>query len=208
MADALLLQHQPSPLWLFAYGSLIWNRNFESQLAQRAVAAGWHRSFCFVVKRWRGTMDTPGLMMALDRGGSCVGIAYKLPDHDHKAQLIRLLEREVDAKVATNVPKWIWVTTGEGRIKVLAFVAARDGPAYAGRQSAEAVARVIARAAGNWGSSAAYLQRTVSKLEEHGIRDRNLWRLQELVAREIVALPTGAHQNFLPSAGPSIRTPD
>ena len=125
--------------------------------------------------------------MALDRGGACVGVMYELPANDHKQQIFRLLEREVDAMPATNVPRWIWVTTNKGRYRALTFVAARSGPAYSGRQPLPAVAQVIARAAGHWGSSAAYLQRTLMHLNEHGIRDRNLWKLQHLVAEIILA---------------------
>ncbi len=186
MAEKLLAEHNPETLWLFAYGSLIWNPDFESVSSVRAHALGWHRSFCFVVKRWRGTRKTPGLMMALDRGGSCVGIAYQLPDASLKQQIVRLLDREVDAMPPTNVAKWIWVNSSTGRIKALTFVAARDGPAYAGKQPPASTAAAIARAARHWGSSAIYLQRTVEKLEEHGIRDRNLWTLQHLVAQEII----------------------
>lgn len=187
MVASLLVEYQPEELWVFAYGSLIWNPEFDFLEHCAAIASGWHRAFCLRLTRWRGTRDVPALMLALDRGGSCSGIAYRLPPGDRRAQLDRLVRREIDANPPTNVPRWINVKTDRGHLRALAFVADPVGPAYAGRLPLEDVADVLARAAGHWGSAAQYLFRTVSKLEEHGIRDRNLWLLQDLVARKILA---------------------
>ncbi|MNY33451.1 ChaC-like protein [compost metagenome] len=124
-------------------------------------------------------------MLALDRGGSCKGMAYRLPAQDHFKQLALLMAREIDAKPPTNVPRWITVKTAAGPLRALAFVAARDGAAYAGKLPMDQVARVLASAAGHWGSAAQYLYRSVTMLQEQGIRDRNMWRIQHLVAQEI-----------------------
>jgi cation transport protein ChaC len=192
MADEVLAGAPAGELWLFAYGSLIWNPDHDFVEQTRAVALGWHRSFCLTLTRWRGTREVPALMMALDRGGSCTGVAYRLPSGNRHSQIETLLRRETDGLPATNVARWITVETSSGPIRALAFVASRSGPAYAGRQPHEAVAQITARAAGHWGSAATYLQRTVAKLDEHGIRDRNLWLLQKLVAEEIRRLtPSG-----------------
>ncbi|MCO5072189.1 MAG: gamma-glutamylcyclotransferase [Rhizobiaceae bacterium] len=185
MADAVLAEHDPEHLWVFAYGSLIWNPEFEPVEQCRAVAAGWHRSFCLKLTRWRGTRELPALMLALDHGGTCVGIAYRLPPENKHGQIARLLEREIDANPPTNVPRWITVSTAEGRLKALAFVALRSGKAYAGKRPLAEVASVLSRAAGHWGSAAQYAFNTITKLEEHGIRDRNLWQIQKLMAAEI-----------------------
>lgn len=185
MVATLLLQYRPQELWVFAYGSLIWNPEFQCVERRRATAFGWHRSFCLKLTRWRGTRELPALMLALDRGGSCNGLVYRLPAQDHGKQLAALMLREIDANPPTNVPRWISVKTETGVVRALAFVAARDGMAYAGKLPIERVAHVLARAAGHWGSAAQYLYRTVTMLEEHGIRDRNLWRIQSLVAEEI-----------------------
>jgi cation transport protein ChaC len=185
---SLLSEHKPDDLWVFAYGSLIWNPEFEFVEQRRATLTGWHRSFCLKLPRWRGTHDLPALMLALDRGGSCNGIAYRLPADDHFGQLLRLVARETDANPPTNVPRWVPIKTGAGHLRALTFVAAAGGQAYAGGLPLEEVARVTARAAGHWGSAAQYLFRTLTKLEEHGIRDRNLWRLQSLVASELNGL--------------------
>lgn len=187
MAQDLLGQYAPQDLWVFAYGSLIWNPEFEFEERRSATAFGWHRSFCLTLTRWRGTRELPALMLALDRGGSCQGVAYRLPAQDHCKQIGLLLVREIDANPPTNVARWIWVKTESGTLRALAFVAARDGKAYAGKLPMDKVARVLARAAGHWGSAAQYLFRTVTMLKEQGIRDRNMSRIESLVAEEIEA---------------------
>ena len=187
MAETLLLDHDQDPLWIFAYGSLIWNPEFTIEETRRSRARDWHRSFCLKLTRWRGTRELPALMLALDRGGICEGLAYRLPDQDKVGQIIRLLKREIDANPPTNVPMWIGIETTDGPLNALAFVALHDGPAYAGRRPLPEVARVLARAAGHWGSAAQYAFNTISHLEEHGIRDEDLWQIQELMATEIRA---------------------
>jgi cation transport protein ChaC len=188
MARKVLAQAPDGDLWVFAYGSLIWKPEFTAIEEQKAIAYGWHREFCLRITRWRGTRETPALMMALDRGGSCTGIAYRLSREDPLEQIIALLRRETDGLPATNVPRWVTIRSGGRSMTALAFVAARNGIAYSGHHSHEEVAQNLARAAGHWGSAADYLQRTVSKLDEHGIRDRNLWAIQKLVADEILKL--------------------
>ena len=187
MAHRILAQHDPKDFWVFAYGSLIWNPEFESVEHSRAVAHGWHRAFCLQITRWRGTRELPGLMMALDRGGSCAGVAYRLPPHDNHGHVLRLLEREIDAKPPTNIPRWIKVRTPGRDILALAFVAKQDGRAYAGKRSLPEVAANLASAAGHWGTMASYAFQTIARLEDHGIHDRNLWQLQKMVAAEIRA---------------------
>ena len=104
VVKSLLAAHAVSDLWVFAYGSLIWKPEFEHVEHCRATAAGWHRSFCMKITRWRGTTLQPGLMMGLDRGGSCQGLAYRLPAENHFDQLGRIVRREMSVKPATNVP--------------------------------------------------------------------------------------------------------
>jgi glutathione-specific gamma-glutamylcyclotransferase len=188
LALEVLARRPDGPFWLFAYGSLIWKPEFDAVETMPATARGWHRAFCLKLTRWRGTREVPALMLALDRGGSCAGLAYRLTEEDLHTQVVRLLERETDGNPPTNVPRWIKIQTSQGPTQALAFVADPAGPAYAGRLPLPEVAKVVAVAAGHWGSAAQYAYRTVSKLEEHGIRDRNLWRLQRLVAEEIMAV--------------------
>jgi cation transport protein ChaC len=171
--------------WLFAYGSLIWKPEVVHVETLRGTARGWHRSFCFRITRWRATRDQPGLMMSLDRGGQCRGVLLRLPETGLDAQLQKLFRREFTVKPANNIPRWIKVDTHDGPIRAIAFVMNRHAPAYVGRLAPEKIADVLAKACGHWGSGAEYLHNTVAHLEEHGIHDRNLWRLQRLVADRI-----------------------
>jgi cation transport protein ChaC len=171
--------------WLFAYGSLIWKPEIEHVEARRGTARGWHRSFCFRITRFRGTKEQPGLMMSLDRGGQCEGVLFRLPAENLEAQLQKLLRREITAKPPNNIPRWIKVETAEGPVWAIAFVMNRQSRVYTGRLSPEEVASTLALACGHWGSGAEYLRNTVAHLEEHGIHDRNLWKLQRLVADRI-----------------------
>jgi cation transport protein ChaC len=178
------------PTRLFAYGSLIWKPEIEHVGEQLGAARGWHRAFCFRTPRFRGTPEEPGLMMALDHGGQCRGLIYDLPADNLERQFGKLFRREFTSKPPNSMPRWITVETASGPTTALAFVMNRTSPLYAGRLPLEAVAEVLARACGSWGSGAEYLLNTVSHLEAKGIRDSNLWRLQRLVAERIELNPT------------------
>lgn len=182
---ALLKRRSPGPLWVFTYGSLMWKPAFTSLEHRRATAFGWHRAFCLELKRGRGSPRVPGLMLALEHGGRCEGVVHRLSDEDHIGQLGRLLRREIGSMEGARATRWIAVGTDRGKLQALTFWAGPRGKVYAGKQPLPQVAHTLARACGHIGSGAAYLFHTVSKLEEFGIRDRNLWRLQQLVADEI-----------------------
>ena len=185
-----LLEGAPQgDLWFFGYGSLLWKPASCAVAESRpALVRGWHRAFCFRVMRFRGTPEQPGLMMALDRGGQCRGLAFRLPPDCVAAGLEALLRREMLVKAPLgHLPRWLAAETDRGPIRALGFVANRHGPRYAGRLHLNEVAEILARAAGHVGSGAQYLHETVARLEELGIRDRNLWRLQALVAERIAA---------------------
>lgn len=176
------------PLWLFAYGSLIWKPDFDAVDHCRAAAFGWHRSFCLKMTRWRGSPQQTGLMMALERGGRCDGVIYRLPDADRPDQLRRLIRREIRFRDNVSMIRWIPVRTQAGRARALVFWAGPTGPRIDSRLPLDQVAHVLARACGPVGSCAEYLYNTVLHLREFGINDRNLWRLQRLVAAEIATL--------------------
>jgi glutathione-specific gamma-glutamylcyclotransferase len=176
-----------SETWLFAYGSLIWKPEIEHVEARKGTAQGWHRSFCFRIERFRGTKEQPGLMMSLDRGGQCHGVLFKLAPENLEAQVGKLVRREMTVKPPNNIPRWIAVNTEQGSVRAIAFVMNRQSRFYVGRLQPEQVADVLASACGHWGSCAEYLHNTVAHLAEHEICDRNLWRLQALVAERIRA---------------------
>lgn len=184
--NALLASHpKGEDLWLFAYGSLIWKPACQVDGQLHALLRGWHRKFCLRLVRYRGSPDCPGLMMALDIGGSCRGVAQRIPSRHVEERLDQLLRRETSVKPASNLPRWVTVETEGGKRRALAFAINRKGPTYAGLHTLEETADVLSKACGHWGTGAEYLMHTVAHLEDLGIHDRYLWRLQELVAERI-----------------------
>jgi cation transport protein ChaC len=186
LIEKLLDELGGNTLWLFAYGSLIWKPNFSFVGQRRGTIHGWHRSFCLELTRWRGTPQLPGLMLALDHGGRCEGVVYQLPDGKHREHVRRLVGREIAAKEHLEMVRWITVHTASGPVSALVFWAGPKGKGIALKLPLERVAWVLARACGHGGSCASYLYNTVLHLEELGIHDRNLWKLQELAADEIL----------------------
>jgi cation transport protein ChaC len=178
----------PDDVWLFAYGSLIWKPGCDVVEQRIAVARGWHRRFCLGWDRWfRGCDERPGLMLSLDRGGQCKGVAYRLPPDAVQANLGRLLRREMRVKTRAHSPRWLTIRTDDGPLRAIAFVIDREGGRYVRGLSIEETADALAIAAGPVGSMAEYLHSTVHHLEELGIHDKQLWLLQEMVAERIEA---------------------
>jgi cation transport protein ChaC len=126
-------------------------------------------------------------MMALARGGRCSGLLLRLPGAEESDIVHRLVRREISVREDLGMARWIRVATVGGPARALAFWAGPSGRGISLGLPLEAVAWRLAHACGHYGSSADYLYHTVLKLEEHGLRDRNLGRLQELVATEIMA---------------------
>lgn len=184
-AGRILSTRPVGPLLVFAYGSLIWNPTFPAEVRRRAVARGWHRQFCIELRGFRGTPEAPGLMMALMAGGRCAGVALEVADRDVETVVDGLVRRETP--FVENDPDWRWITvdTEAGATRALVFWAGPTGPSIRKGLPLDQVARQLARACGYRGSAAEYLRNTVLSLEEHGIRDRNLWSLQAMVAAEI-----------------------
>jgi glutathione-specific gamma-glutamylcyclotransferase len=173
------LRHSAEPVWVFAYGSLMWNP--EMRFAERLPARihGWHRSFCLYSPEYRGTREKPGLVLGLDRGGSCRGIAYRLPQATLAAEIDYLWTREMTGFVYHMTP--VRIVTEQGPTPAYAFTVRRDSRDYAGRLAAEEAARIIATSRGDRGTGRDYLANTVRHLEELGIPDRALHRIERLV---------------------------
>ena len=185
MVENLLLTRPEGDAWLFGFGSLIWKPECEYVEERYGTAYGWHRSFCFQIRSHRGTQECPGLMMSLDRGGQCKGMLYRLPDDTLRQQLHKLCRREITIKPPNTVPRWVTVSSEGRSLCAIAFVINPKSKYYVGKLAPEQIAKTLAKACGHWGSGAEYLFNTVSRLEEHGIHDRYLWRLQSLVAEQI-----------------------
>lgn len=181
--DHILLEHDESDLWVFGYGSLMWKPEMEFAETRPALLNGWHRRFCLWQWRWRGSRRNPGLMLALDRGGACRGMAYRLAAPDVRAKVLKVWRREMTGN--GYLPRWMTLRSVQGPLRGLVFVANTEGERYAGKIPDELIADHMAHACGEAGSSAEYLLQTVLRCEELGIHDRFLWRLQELVAERM-----------------------
>lgn len=185
LVDRLMAERPEGPLHVFAYGSLIWNPPFEPAERRRAVARGWHRQFCLQTRGFRGTPEAPGLMMALMSGGRCAGLALEVAAGSERRVLDGLSRRELPLVEQVPYKRWLTLDTEEGPIRALVFWAGPTGSNIRRGLPLDVAAVQMARACGPRGSTAEYLHNTVRSLEEHGIRDRNLWALQRLVAEEI-----------------------
>jgi glutathione-specific gamma-glutamylcyclotransferase len=166
--------------WVFAYGSLLWNPLFPFSEARPAMLRGLHRRFCLYSMASRGTRDAPGLVLGLDRGGACTGVAYRLPAPVAIDELHLLWRREM--VVGSYRPKWVGVQAGDRALVALTFTVRHDHPQYCGKLPLDEQARVIANAQGAFGSSLDYLERTRVALVTHGIIDPYLETLAARVA--------------------------
>ncbi len=181
--DRLLQDWTPGEdLLVFAYGSLIWKPGCPIVSQEPATLTGWHRKFCFRIVRFRGCEDRPGLMMTVDRGGTCKGVVQRLAAADVPERLEQVLRREQLYKPSSHKPIWVTVKQGARRVPAITFVIDRQAKAYVPDLTPEQQADMIAFACGQRGPCAEYLLNTVEHLEALGIHDRYLWQLtQELV---------------------------
>ena len=169
-----------SDVWVFAYGSLMWNPGFDHIEAQPALLHGWHRSFCVYSHRYRGTPECPGLVLGLDRGGSCRGMAYRIARSRALEALDYLWDREMVNGVYT--PRILRPKTPGGRPTSHAFTVDRGHYQYAGGLPDHEMVRLIRQGVGKSGHNLEYLANTVRHLDELGISDGPLHRLLSLVA--------------------------
>ena len=176
------LQRQSTKeLWIFAYGSLIWNPLFDYCDRSTVTIADWHRQFCLLAPVGRGTIDNPGLVLGLEekKGGCCQGVAYRLPiDENLESELLLLWRREM--VVGSYIPTWITGNNGDLDLEVLAFVVDSQHPVYV-KWSTEKIVESLATAKGSLGSSAEYLCNTVRGLRTAGIEDKELIELDNAV---------------------------
>jgi len=172
-----------SDLWLFGYGSLIWNPGLPTVEATRSRVHGYHRGLYLWSRVNRGTPEQPGLVLALDRGGSCSGIAYRLDAAGAMPHLEALWRREMP--MGSYRPAWLPCTLADGRrIAALAFVMRRDVPSYTGKLSDQTVSAVLGCATGRYGTTLDYVNRTVEALRASGMPDRALEALLRRCERQ------------------------
>ena len=171
-----------TPLWVFGYGSLIWKPDFEFEARAAARVHGYHRRLCLRSVLYRGTTECPGIVAGLDRGGSCLGMAYRVAAVHVPEVFRQLWEREMF--LGSYRPTWMRAhLRGGGAADALAFVVRRDAFNYCGDLAEDDVVDILVRACGVRGTSLEYLQRTVAALHEAGLRDLHLERLMHKAER-------------------------
>jgi cation transport protein ChaC len=167
-------------VWVFAYGSLMWNPAIHVAESQKAHVRGYHRTFCLTMSAGRGTPEAPGLMLSIDRGGSCSGVTHRIAAGQVESELSILWYREMLS--GAYEPRWVNAEIeGTGRRRSLAFVINRSHPRYEGVLAENEVARRIATAKGQIGTNRDYLYRTIACLTELGVADGPMFRLEQQV---------------------------
>ena len=177
---AMLAELPPGEdVWVFGYGSLMWNPAIHFAERRAALLRGWHRSFCLWTPIGRGSPENPGLVLGLDFGGSCRGIAYRIARDAVDEELDLLWRREMVADGYN--PRWVQLNSSEGRVRAITWTINRHGQRYAGKLAPDVLARHLATATGRLGANRDYLEATVAHLDELGIREGPLHSLLQQV---------------------------
>lgn len=166
-------------LWVFGYASLIWQPGFDYEERGKARLAGYRRSLCVRSFVHRGTPERPGLVFGLDRGGSCVGMAFRVKHENGEAVTAYLRARELVTNVYREVRLPVRLLDGR-RVEALTFIVDRGHAQYAGRISVEHAAEVVARSHGRSGANVDYVRSSLKEIHALGLKDR--W-LEGVVAR-------------------------
>ena len=162
-------------LWVFGYGSLMWQPGFDFSERVPASLIGAHRSLCIYSFHHRGTQEKPGLVLGLDEGGACRGIAFRVAADKREETVSYLRAREQVTDVYVEAVRKVSLLDGSGRqCEALCYLADRGHPQYAGRLSLARQAELVRSATGQAGANIDYVLNTVSHLEEVGIHDAAL----------------------------------
>ena len=174
-----------TPFYIFGYGSLMWNPEFEWDARHVALVRGYHRSFRLWSRMNRGTPEQPGLVLTLDRGGSCRGLVYRIhPDRAHE-EMHTIWKRELS--FGSYLPRWLNCVVGSEVLPALCFTVNRDCSGYTGCIPQEIMVECLAHAKGRYGPAHDYLFKTIDTLAQHGIRDMRVEQLASLVKARIAA---------------------
>jgi cation transport protein ChaC len=162
-------------VWIFGYGSLMWNPAIHFAERQPALLRGWHRQFCLWVHLGRGSPENPGLMLALDRGGACHGVAYRIAREHVRHELELIWQREMLS--GAYQPRWVSLRAADGPLRAVTFTVNRRHMRYAGRLDEAAVAAKLASAGGALGRCQDYLFHTAHQLDLIAVHDSYIRRL-------------------------------
>jgi cation transport protein ChaC len=177
MEIAQFLERLPrGDLWVFGYGSLMWAPGFRYSAKATALVRGYHRALCILSSRYRGTPEKPGLVMGLCRGGSCWGMAFRVPAARVRGVLTALWKREMLNRVYK--PTLVPVTVAPGRrIRALAFVADTSHRQFVKELDLHGRARLVAQGIGERGHCVDYIRNTLEHMLALGVNDPHLARI-------------------------------
>jgi cation transport protein ChaC len=191
------------PVWIFAYGSLMWQPGFAHDEALPARLHGYHRALCIYSVYHRGTAERPGLVLGLDRGGSCRGWAFRV-ERAREAEVLAYLDaRELVTDVYQR--RRLPLTTARGRLTAWCYVVRRDHVQYAGKLDELRVLELVRHGAGRSGRNSDYVVSTVRHLEEMGIADGPLHALAKGLSFQATAEGQG-EVSFPTRASPACRS--
>jgi cation transport protein ChaC len=172
-------------LWVFGYGSLMWRPGFEFIEQVPARLIGEHRALCVYSFDHRGTPEKPGLVLGLDRGGACRGIAFRVAAARRNDTVGYLRSREQTTSVYHEVMRSVWLENeARQRVSALAYVVDRGHVQYAGRLSLAEQLRYVQQGHGRSGNNRDYVLSTVTSIEKQGFRDQQLHQLALLLHHE------------------------
>ena len=182
MEIAQFLERAPrGDLWIFGYGSLMWAPGFRSTEQKTGLVRGYHRAMCILSSRYRGTPEKPGLVMGLCRGGSCWGIAFRVPAERVRRVLGTLWKREMLNRV--YLPTMVQVTVGpKRRVRALAFVADATHRQFVRELDLHDRARLVAQGIGERGRCVDYIRNTLEHMLALGVNDPHLARILDAAA--------------------------
>ncbi|WP_034914357.1 MULTISPECIES: gamma-glutamylcyclotransferase [Erwinia] len=180
LAATLACRPDNSPVWVFGYGSLMWNPVFESEEVAEGTLDGWHRAFCLRLTAGRGTATRPGRMLALKEGGKTTGLAFRLPEAQLYEELELLWKREM--VTGCYLPTWCDLALADGRtVTAMVFVMDPRHPLYEADSCPNTIAPLIAQASGPLGTNAHYLFALEQALQKRGLYDDCLTDLVQRV---------------------------
>ncbi len=176
LAETMLRRPDSGDIWIFGYGSLVWNPLMDFDRQENATLNGWHRSFCLRINAGRASAETPGRMLALEPGGATQGCAYRLSASDPCEELRMVWIREMVA--GSYSPSWMPVTLGDRQeVMAIVFVADRTRQQYEPDSRIATITPLIHQACGNHGSNADYVFRLEAILADRGLTDEYITAL-------------------------------
>lgn len=173
-------------LWVYGYGSLIWRPDFEFAEQRQALLRGYHRALCLWSRINRGTPEQPGLVFGLDVGGSCRGMAFRIPAESVPKVFDALWLREMPS--GAYIPRWLRCRTSQGDIRALVFTMNRKTDAYVPRMPDEQLRQVVYSAQGTNGPCIEYVMETASALQRSKILDKRLQSVVQLLQSQTALL--------------------